>query len=1552
MKAGKKRLMGLLLAACMVLSTPVMPVAAEEQTDDPTTVTEITVGEVTEDASKDTEEPSTLAEEPDQTDKAEAAEEDTEEPSALAEEPGDETGGQEESEEPANTDVPAGEGTEASPYQISTAEQLKWFAGLVNGTLEGVTQNTAAHAELTNDIVLNEGVESSAREQWTPIGLSRANSFRGIFVGNDFSINGVYIKNEDGGVSYYYGLFGYIGETGVVKDLRIENSEIIGGYNSGAIAGESRGEIYNCHNVNCYINGYNGHSGGIVGTSWGNISNCTNSGTIEVTGGAGGIVGHLREGRTLSNCKNSGTVKGEEAGGICGDSYGGVVDSHNTGDIEGYYHAGGIAGYAREMIQYSTNSGTVSSHILAGGIAGEVKEPPVNRSISNKRILNCSNSGAVTLEITDAGWDSASAGGIVGRCEEGIICGSYNTGTVDSFGEKIELTEINEYSSKICLGGIVGDLLLSGVYGAVSACYNTGNIGSDNTNANVIGGLIGYNQFGIILDCYNAGVVAEVDDSQNISASIVGYNYKNYEDYVFFGACFYKQGTSDKGVGIEVAESNESWGTELPGELDEMDTTPVEMTGEQFASGEVTYELNKWLNIFCEMQLVEEDATVRDMWRQNLSGTEKDETPVLDGTHSQVYAEYKQSCPDSPKSIFSYNNESEIAHIEYPNHFCGEGIVCSFCGNFAKEVSKDENGVYQIGTAGELYWFAAKVNGTNGLESDPGASAVLTADITVNEQVLDSGGTLAKDSESYRQWQPIGYGTEHEGVTYEGTFDGKGHTISGLYMSSNTDYDAGLFGSIGCQAQVHNVNVSDAYFATEMPYSTCGGIAGRIAQTGETEVDAVLESGDNAVISGCSFNGIVKAVTAGGIIGSIWDIEQQYIVYDCINYGHIFAIDVGEDERDFITAGGIVGESFGNDVQIIKCANEGNISSANFVGGLFGRAGDGLTLVGSYNTGKVEGFNYAGGLGGRIYASERFNLKIISCYNSGEIYTTAQDDGISGGILGVAEGIVDVDTCYYNESVFEGEAVGAIWESGSLNAKNTEAITSEQFASGWAADQLNKVLSEKDEDGLWYQTLEEDPYPVLDESHGTVVAGGTEDAPIYSNPEDPDGVLFTIEVTSKKTDNSGGTVADLTGGGQHLVGTYVTVTAPKLDGFTFQGWFAASSNDAGYTGDAVSGYLSYTFKVRRNLSLVAVYKPSGTASLSVTGNAFKVNDDDTQYTDSYSGEITLGKSVTLTYTGGDKFLYWKDENDNILSKGEVYTFTFLGNTKVIAVAVNDSMTGTAFVEFVSAYGQVMMAETYESDSDITLPQGPLKMGQMFQGWSLDGEVAATPDDIKSKISSGVTNIRLTPLYVQADMKYSITIFADGTEESTVNVDIGTSYAVYAPEIAGKQFAYWSSDSAGENVLSYSQHYVVRASWHVTLYAIYADTEEEIEKIPTVVVTQKGWYVENASRGVRFVSTYDVPEGYTILETGAIYSIDTRYGEENAEETFIIGGENIRQKKASVSNSYGTYTLAVDMGGNLSAEVYFRGYVIVENERNGALETYYSEIAADSASSPQ
>ena len=92
------------------------------------------------------------------------------------------------------------------------------------------------------------------------------------------------------------------------------------------------------------------------------------------------------------------------------------------------------------------------------------------------------------------------------------------------------------------------------------------------------------------------------------------------------------------------------------------------------------------------------------------------------------------------------------------------------------------------------------------------ANAILTDNITVNEGVLDAVNKGQVSGSDFIEWTPVGLANN----AYTGTFDGQGHTISGLYFNHPDASYVGLFGHIGANGKISNVGVSDSYFQFRM----------------------------------------------------------------------------------------------------------------------------------------------------------------------------------------------------------------------------------------------------------------------------------------------------------------------------------------------------------------------------------------------------------------------------------------------------------------------------------------------------------------------------------------------------------------------------------------------------------------------------------------------------------------------------------------------------------------------------------------------------------------
>ncbi|WP_458009705.1 GLUG motif-containing protein [Jutongia sp. SJQ-6] len=285
-----------------------------------------------------------------------------------------------------------GDDSKDAVYEISNAGQLYWFAGLVNGTLSGETQNASANAVLTADIVVNKNVLKSdgtvnegTFKEWTPIATS-ASPYTGIFDGQNHTISGLYFNQED---SYDVGLFGR--NNGKIANAGILDSYFYGTSKVGGVCGNNyTGTITNCYNTGS-VSGL-GTLGGVSGyNDTGSITNCYNTGNVSGSSGfVGGVSGYNSKG-TIINSYNAGSVSGLEfVGGVCGgNNTGSITDCYNIGSVsssEG--NVGGVNGY--------NDGGTITNSYNAGSVSGiERYVGGVSGYNSKGTITNCYNVGSV-----------------------------------------------------------------------------------------------------------------------------------------------------------------------------------------------------------------------------------------------------------------------------------------------------------------------------------------------------------------------------------------------------------------------------------------------------------------------------------------------------------------------------------------------------------------------------------------------------------------------------------------------------------------------------------------------------------------------------------------------------------------------------------------------------------------------------------------------------------------------------------------------------------------------------------------------------------------------------------------------------------------------------------------------------------------------------------------------------------------------------------------------------------------------------------------------------
>ena len=305
---------------------------------------------------------------------------------------------------------------------------------------------------------------------------------------------------------------------------------------------------------------------------------------------------------------------------------------------------------------------------------------------------------------------------------------------------------------------------------------------------------------------------------------------------------------------------------------------------------------------------------------------------------------------DNPAEITPYDKGSNtyIAIVAPQNVAAGTTfITCTFT-NGKTFVYKMKNATdWQAG--GEYTYtvsFAAAKDLGYTIESD-GSYTVTSADGLMNVAELVNGGktdiniTLDKNIDlTGKDWTPIGTNYDN---SYKGTFDGGGHTITGLTVTTYDKY-AGLFGWLNSAGTVKNVVMEGVQITNNHSSGFAGGVVGNSWGTiencsvsgsvnGEVYVGGVVGKQTSGSMTGCSSSATVKGtVNVGGVAGESWGSMTA-----CYATGNVtLEIYPGKD----ISGGGVVGFKGGNSV--LACYATGNVNSKGsstgnvHIGGLFG----------------------------------------------------------------------------------------------------------------------------------------------------------------------------------------------------------------------------------------------------------------------------------------------------------------------------------------------------------------------------------------------------------------------------------------------------------------------------------------------------------------------------------------------------------------------------------------------------------------------------------------
>ena len=811
---------------------------------------------------------------------------------------------------------------------------------------------------------------------------------------------------------------------------------------------------------------------------------------------------------------------------IGNDSYQGTFDGNGKTITNLYINANqngmGFFGYTlRSRIKnltfgYANVTNTESyTGILVGSAGGSTLQ---NIMISTTCNVNGGiHTGGIAGDLEGNAYNCVNYATVQGQEDVGGLFGSYN---------RYSMTACANYGNVTATRKNVGGLVGYFSSGTIQDCANYGDVKGPNR----VAGMAGYVSQGKIQNVFSYGSISATDDTQEIGMAF-GYSDKGGTE----GMVAYYSGAK-----LTVNSQEQTVKAFGYSKLSEDNATGF--TEAQLKSGVVAYQL-------------QQNASSEVKWGQNLAN-DGDIYPVI-GSEYTVYAteDLLVNCKTNEVVTGSFTNNPTSSAIRYQhgttNHHaatdatCTEAATkeywqcqdcqriysdsqltkeltdvtdaekpalghdnnedgyCKRCQHYVTVKPSQVNGAYLIAKPYHLAWFRDYVNGTIVDEGEVAgtthlsASAMLTADIDLKNYChkADTEKQVAELS-----WNPIG----NSDISYQGTFDGKGKTISNLYInaiSENTGFIgyAGFFGYVDA-GSIKNITFNNAKVNSTGFRSTgilAGGAGSCIIEDIKTLASCSVEGIDNAGgivgmakgnISNCENHAAVKgAVYVGGIAG--WYDGSDNSITSCANYGVV----TGSGNN----VGGMVGYFRSGTIQ--NSANYGNITGYEYVGNLIGNAIE-CNLNNVLGTGNVTAASrvLAGLLVGRIKYASSCTASGILAYNSSAKLTINKTEQTDGAVKAIGQGSLT-----YPEGMNEADVI--------------KVFNPEQLKSGEVAYLLNGSKSEGEL--AWYQKLlgaEADAYPVLTAAEGNTVykvsyCDGTDSS--YSNSSSENELVHVASAT-------------------------------------------------------------------------------------------------------------------------------------------------------------------------------------------------------------------------------------------------------------------------------------------------------------------------------------------------------------------------------------------------------------------------------------------------------
>ena len=402
-----------------------------------------------------------------------------------------------------------------------------------------------------------------------------------------------------------------------------------------------------------------------------------------------------------------------------------------------------------------------------------------NSRADDQGLFGCLDQGGTVKDLTVSGSVKGDdyVGGVVGQ-NRGSVENCYNTGAVNSSGNRVGgVVGDNRGTVKNChnIGAVSGVSTVGGVVGynisSVTNCYNTGAV---NSSGNYVGGVVGDNG-GTVKNCYNTGAV---NSSGNYVGGVVGYNY--------IGGSV----TNSYNTGAVNSSGNRVGGVvgwNDGGRVENCYNTGA-VSGNSSVGGVVG--LNSSSSTVTGCYFLQQNPEIPGIG--NGGGEEIGATAEPVDNLDELCEKFKDdtdtwtTSPFCEHPVLQANPEGGLGTATHP---------------------------YEIKTIDQLKTFRDLVNGPSGQVKDSDAHAKLMNDIDL-------------EGNEKNQWTPIGNSIDN---SYEGTFNGDGNTISGLYIVATAN-NQGLFGCLDQGGTVKDLSVSGSVTGVTGVTGTddyVGGVVGR-----------------------------------------------------------------------------------------------------------------------------------------------------------------------------------------------------------------------------------------------------------------------------------------------------------------------------------------------------------------------------------------------------------------------------------------------------------------------------------------------------------------------------------------------------------------------------------------------------------------------------------------------------------------------------------------------------------------------------------------------------